>query len=370
MTLESFTTLTSYLIVFLLSVVFAGLYQNSRKRGEVRGGFAEFVFRAAVILPVALLIGLRGLDVGWDTSSMVYSYISDNYTLSYLISSSHDPFSLIACKLLYALSAGNVTVALFVFSFATLYILELAIIKWDDGMPLPLALLVYYLYFACTGMDQMKQMLALSILAYAVACLVDGQRGRFFLLTIVAGLFHFSAFFGFAFYLFYLKDDKHPILVFLLIAFCMAGTVFSDYFFSLLGRFFGEGAYADYFTGRFAQQAQDATGRTGFRFVLDVVPCLFPVFFRKRLPESTRALILVSLVAVMPLRMLGYQSEFLGRLAYEPALMIVFAYPLVCKSFSVRKRFAFSLASTVLLICYFYAAYSTSHGVVPYSFAF
>ena len=370
MTAEAFVTLTFYLAVFLISVALANLYQNSCRKGEVRGGFAEFLLRSAVVMPVALLIGLRGFDVGWDTFSMVHSYISDNYTLAYLLSSSHDPFSLIACKLLYVLLAGNATAVLFAFSFATLYILELAIIKWSDGVSLPLALFVYYLYFACTGMDQVKQMLALSILAYAAACLVNGQRRSFFLLTIVAGLFHFTAFFGFAFYLFYLKDSKHPFLVSLLIVLCVVGTVFSDLLFSLLGWFFGEGVYSDYFTGRFAQQAQNAEGGTGLRFVLDVIPCLFPVLFWKKLPVSTRALILVSLIAVMPLRMLGYQSDFLGRLSYEPALMIVFAYPLIYKGFSTRRGSAFALASCVLLLFYFYVAYSTGHGVVPYSLAF
>jgi hypothetical protein len=136
-----------------------------------------------------------------------------------------------------------------------------------------------------------------------------------------------------------------------------------------LAQVFGAGAYSEYFVGRFYQQAQ-AADRTGFRFLLDVVPCILPLILLRYVPSESRRFLLVTLLLVMPFRALGYQSDFLYRLYYEPAVFILLAYPMVYESLPRRKKGLFLAASIVILLAYYYLAYSTSHGVVPYHLAF
>lgn len=364
MTASALGTLTLYLSVFLLSIAFACLYQNTIDKGELRSSFAHTAMRCVVILPVAMLIGFRGFDVGWDTAPMLDSYFSDDKSLSELLARSRDPLSMVTFRFLFYACFGNATACLFVFSFATLYIMQAAILKWGDGVKLPFALFVYYLYFACIGMNQVRQMLAVSLVAYALVCLVKGEKRSFFIITIVAGLFHFTAFLGLAFYLFFVRDDRHPVLAASIVVACIAATAFSEVLFTQLGRFFAESSYAGYFVGE--SESQDV----GLRFFLNVAPCLFPLFFLRRLPSETRALVVLSLIAVLPLRMLSYQSTFLGRLYYEPAVMLVFAYPLIRSTLSGRQRALFSFFSVAGLIVYYYLAFSTAHGVIPYSLSF
>lgn len=129
-TFEAIRTLALYLVAFSSSVIVAYLYQNSRDKGELRTWITDTLVRCVVVLPVAVLIGCRSYTVGWDTLSMVNSYISNTYSLEYLLVTAHDPLSMVAFKFLSWLFAGNPTGVFFVISFLTLYILASAVVKW------------------------------------------------------------------------------------------------------------------------------------------------------------------------------------------------------------------------------------------------
>ena len=368
-TFEAIRTLALYLVAFSSSVIVAYLYQNSRNKGELRTWITDTLVRCVVVLPVAVLIGCRSYTVGWDTLSMVNSYISNTYSLEYLLVTAHDPLSMVAFKFLSWLFAGNPTGVFFVISFLTLYILASAVVKWGEGLSLSFSLMVYYLFFALIGMDQTKQMLAVSIVLYATACLMKGRAKAFFIIVTIAGLFHFTAFLGYAFYFIRIRESDHPVITAIFIGVCVAGMLFSEQLFSLMGLVFGNGAYSGYFEDSSVQHGEDAGG-IGPRFFLFIAPCVFPLLFWKRIPDSVRVLVIVSLIAILPLRLLSYQTEFLGRLAYIPASIIVFAYPLIMASFKAEKRQLFVVVSIVILMSYYFVAFSTSHGVVPYEFAF
>ena len=139
----------------------AGLYQNSKDKGELENKFVRMVFRTVVVLSPAVLIGLRGLNVGYDTEAMTYLLFSGPFSLDYLLENQHDPLSILFAHVANSVFVGNESAYLFSVSFITLFIMFAAIEKWSDLISIPFALMVYYLYFALIGMDQFKQVFSM-----------------------------------------------------------------------------------------------------------------------------------------------------------------------------------------------------------------
>lgn len=367
--LSSIATLTGYLAVFLFSVLLARAYENSLARGQLDSRFVRFLARTLVILFPVLMIGLRDMSVGYDTQQMTRLLFSGQYPVDELLRTQHDPFSIIASTLLYPLCFGNTSLYLCVVSYATLYCFLLGAEQWRDRVSIAYSLLVYYMYFALLGMDQFKQLLALSIVFIAFGKLKNNRIKSFFVITTIAGLFHSTAFLGYLMYLFNIRgSNRKPIVAVTLIALVLAGFN-TNVLFTAAAAVFGEGTYSSYFNGELFLRSSSSEG-SGLGFILHLAPCIFPLFFYRSIPASIRWFVLLPLVATFPLRMMGYESQFLFRLYYTPAIMLTVAIPLISRT---RKPLngcsGFDIASISILLVYYYITFSTSHGVSQYSFA-
>ena len=95
----------------------AGLYQNSKDKGELENKFVRMVFRTVVVLSPAVLIGLRGLNVGYDTEAMTYLLFSGPFSLHYLLENQHDPLSILFAHVANSVFVGNESAYLFSVSF-------------------------------------------------------------------------------------------------------------------------------------------------------------------------------------------------------------------------------------------------------------
>ena len=125
----------------------AGLYQNSKDKGELENKFVRMVFRTVVVLSPAVLIGLRGLNVGYDTEAMTYLLFSGPFSLDYLLENQHDPLSILFAHVANSVFVGNESAYLFSVSFITLFIMFAAIEKWSDLISIPFALMVLLFVF-------------------------------------------------------------------------------------------------------------------------------------------------------------------------------------------------------------------------------
>ena len=85
------------------------------------------VFRTVVVLSPAVLIGLRGLNVGYDTEAMTYLLFSGPFSLDYLLENQHDPLSILFAHVANSVFVGNESAYLFSVSFITLFIMFAAI---------------------------------------------------------------------------------------------------------------------------------------------------------------------------------------------------------------------------------------------------
>ena len=291
---------------------------------------------------------------------------SHQYPVQQLLSTQHDPLSIIASATLYPICFGNVTIYLLIVSYFTFYILLVAIEYWRKLISISYALLIYYLYFALLGMDQFKQIFALSIALLAIAQIYEGKYLKFLMLTIIAGLFHSTAFVALIFLVFKLTNAKRRVIKSSIIILMVVLGLYSELLFNVLASLFGNTAYSSYFTGYLFQLSLSNEG-TGLGFLVHLAPCFFALLFYKHVPENVRWLVSFGLISAFPLRMLGYVSTFLLRLYYIPAIVLVIAYPSISRSLPKSQSPIFNFATLGLFVIYYYSVFSTSHGVTPYS---
>lgn len=363
-------TLLFYLLVIIATTALVSCYQSSLAAGELQGKFLRVIFRIIVISPMVVLIGLRSLEVGFDTSHMSGLLFSGKYELGWLLENQHDPLFIIFGWLLVPLTSGNVQIGLLITSLLTFYFLLCAFEKWSDVISIPFSMFAYCLYFALIGMDQFKQMLAMSILMYGLSLYRENKMILSGAWIVVAGLTHSTALIGLLIYVFNIDMNKHPFIYFIVASGFICLTVASEYLFQFLSYFFSDGNYDRYFTGEFYIRAQYGEGTTGLRFILDIAPCLIPVVFVKKLTPEYRRMFVIILFSTMPLRMLGYQSAFLYRLYYGPAMVLTLAYGNIWKNANPQTGWISKSIMCITLIMYYFIAYSTSHGVIPYQTCF
>jgi len=355
------------LAVLMLSVGLASCYQKSIEALELDNGFKRFCGRLIVILPCVCLIGLRGFDVGYDTQNMTMLLFSSHTDVGYLLQTQHDPLSIIVSWLLYYVLNGNAVLYLFTVSFFTNYLAFFAVEKWKSEICISKGWFVYCTYFALLGMDQFKQVFCLSLVLISLYYLCHGKKGIYLLLVLIACGFHFTAIVAFAFLpLSILEKAKYgaKTLVVLLFVFLSANAYI---LFQIAGSLFSDGAYGTYFSGYKFETEWAMGGGTGLLALVHLIPCFLPLLSYSAIPRNYRWTLCSMLLLAAPLRMLGYESQFLMRLYYEPALSIVITYPLVAAGLEGKKQFIFELLSVVVLIGYYFVVFSTSHGCIPYS---
>ena len=367
---QYFLELFGMLLVFIVSVMLAACYQRSLNGDELDSSFKRFCARTIVVLPCACLIGFRALDVGYDTENMTALLYSNHSDIAYLISTQHDPFSIIISWILYIVLFGNTTLYLFIYSYLTLYLGFYAIEKWHTEVSISAAWFVYCTYFALLGMDQFKQVLCLSVVLLAVYYVCHGCKLKFVILAVLATGLHFTAIVSFAFLPLKLVEKSKLGLKSLCVVGLIAAAISVETLFGLAASLFGQGAYANYFSGYKFETEWSVGGGTGLSAVLHLAPCVFPLVFAKSIPDKHRWIISSMLLLAVPLRLLGYESQFLMRLYYEPALAMIVAYPLIARSLQGGGRAAFQMISVLLLLGYYFIAFMTSHGCVPYSLSF
>ena len=353
--------------LFFLSSCLASCYQKSIEARELDNGFKRFCARLIVILPCTFLIGLRGFDVGYDTQNMTMLLFSNHTDVSYLIQTQHDPLSILFSWVLYVVLHGNAVLYLFAVSFFTNYLAFYAVEKWQSEIRISVGWFVYCVYFALLGMDQFKQVLCLSLVLLSLFYLCHGRKAVYLLLVSIAVGFHSTAIVAFAFLPLKLVDkSKYGVktLVVLLLVFLSANA---GILFQFVGGFFSGSAYGNYFSGSKYETEWAVNDGTGLTALVHLAPCIVPLLFSSAIPKEYRWTLCSMLLLAIPLRMLGYESQFLLRLYYEPALSIVIAYPLVAAGLDRERRLAFQLLGFAVLVGYFFVVFSTSHGCVPYS---
>ena len=367
-------SLSQYCAVFIVSIYFAKIYENSVHAGS-RSNIEHILSFVLVVAPVSLMFGLRSYDVGYDTVEHYWSYFQYYKYASFsdLLQMGREPLYALLTYACYNIF-HNYTVNLLVISFLTNGIFFYAVTRFRQRISIPLAWFVYLFYFALLTEDQSRNMLGISIVMVSLQYVVHKRPVAFVITVAIATLVHFSMACGVLLYLANL-ESKHgsrshvsitvPLMIMIL------ACVFIQLIYNLLGSVVTsfDSKYSRYF-GEYA--TLETTSNTGLGFLLVMIPNLFPVLiFRKQLSSNMDRLFLFAALLSCPLRMLGYESLFLSRLSYLPSAVMVLTYgSMYTRCLNSKHRSVFLYATVVLFVfCYIYM-YTNTHGVVPYEIIF
>lgn len=346
---ESLMTVTS---VYSLSLILMYLYQGINRQQNI-SHISKCMFRILVILPVAIMVGCRGFSSGADTDNYWLDYLPMNdSSLSTAIAQSTGGDILYRCLAwsICRITNANVHVYFTIVATLTLYFVVLTIDKWK----LRNSTTALFLFLFCYGpnlCNQMRELLAVSIMLYAYWYLYEKKSKVFIFWSVVASLIHLSAFAAsiityliVAFSKKQKKDNKFYIVLGLVTVFCQPIT-------RLIGALlFSETKYYDkYFL--------EASGLSvGLGMLLTMIPIVIPAFvMHRRLDKEGKMLKIISIA--IPSRLVGYDYYFVSRMHYYFSGMGIIGLPMALDNVPYKNRIFVRTFIIIMVFIYYLAFY-------------
>ena len=346
---ESLVTVTS---VYCLSLILMYLYQTISRQKNI-SHISGFLLRILVILPVAVMAGCRGFTTGADTDNYWQDYLlMHNNSLSSTINKSTGGEILFRCLAwsICRITNANVHVYFTVVAALTLYFVILTIDKWK----LRNSTTALFLFLFCYGpnlCNQMRELLAVSIMLYAYWYLYENKRKVFVFMSVIASLIHLSALVAalitYIIVAFSKKTKKgigFYVVLGLVTAFCQPLA-------KLLGLllFSGTKYYDKYFV--------EASGMSvGLGMLLTLIPIVIPAFImHHRLDKGGRILKIISVT--IPARLVGYDYYFVSRMHYYFSGMGIIGLPMALDNSSDDNRIFARIFIIIMALVYYLTFY-------------
>ena len=374
---SSFTeeqTIIIYISMFAISVFLAFIYDKLKFIVKPREGVIYNVFRMinyfVIIYPVASIIGMRDIRVGFDTRSYIEHYLrmgADNNLFESLGLTSEPGFSVLH-RVAYFIWGDSWYGATYPMVCLTLIFLLYALDLWDKKNVVPIGLYIFYMGFGLNLGDQSRQLLAISITAVGFYYLYQNNIKKFVYFVVFATFFHYSSIVAFFLIPFSKIDMKKKMVKYVVIIMVISvGFMMitspqllnvvlpSKYRYILLEM----------------QEAQ-----LGSKWIADVVPYLILMlltnYYSNKSPEKKNANIsLENLVwFALAFRIAGYSSFFIMRLYYIPAIMSIQISLCNLSYFESRRKRKLVCVIIMLIFGYYFyldgILYNT-HNMIPYS---
>ena len=178
-------------ISFSFLLILLGLWHISKQAKNK--ALSGKVFLIVSFVGLFVLSGFRGLTVGTDTTMFVRCFnnvrgLSDINTYSNRFELGYRLFQCLIAQL-----RQDPHLLLIVSAFVTLALMYRMFYKLSD-IPWYSVLVFMFLMFYYSSMNLLRQYIAIALTCTAFTFLVDKKRLRFLFFTILAGLFHTSAF--------------------------------------------------------------------------------------------------------------------------------------------------------------------------------
>ncbi|WP_455668104.1 EpsG family protein [Phocaeicola sp.] len=337
----------------------------------------------ALFIP-SFFSGCRDLEVGYDVLYYEYGIFQDAVYASsfmelFLFNISIEPAFLLI-NYIASFFTGNLHVALGTITFVTLLFAYLAMVRFMKEIPLWIFFLTFLLYYYANSLNLIRQSVAVSITLYAFAILRTSGLGlRFYVVSLLAFLSHYSAIIPWSVYLLYayisrLSEKRMRWVVNGIIIVAIVIFVLFPKAISLFSVAIGKD-YTVYATGdSVADWAKPSLSYTRILFCL---VCLYLTsFIRKyRLADNSevykcKTMIFIFLFCLL----LGKYTGSAGRLALYYMDIMIF-YLLYCANnrkwaHTQRKMFNFIIIALFIFFYYkfFYAGLEYKSKILGLSF--
>ena len=351
-----------YSSTILITVFFAWIYQ--KKANTIFGKIICFLF--IIIVPV-LVSGFRD-NVGIDFKSYKSYYnilaklyengnvFGTNIEIGYVLLN-------VLAKIIFNNPQGIFILSSLVFVSFSIG----GIIKFKDKISMPIATLIFMTFFYSASFNAIRQLLAVSIIFYALSYAMERKLFKYMLFVFLAFLFHETALIGVLFYFLDPKSEKNikkQELVFnvCVIFFIIALPILKN-FIQFICNYFN--FYSNYFDSN--------VGVKNVNFLLYIVPPLVLVFMYKRnlLKNDYRNLFLIRLMILqIPFQYLGYFVRFVDRLSLYTSISQIVLMPILIKCTNKENSKILKFLIVSWFIFYYFVVYILLNGnnVYPYNY--
>ncbi len=366
-----------YIIVFF--VAFLLFYTSEIIDKNKKVNILSFLFFFLALLSLALLAGLRDLDVGRDMQVYVVkifnklnSPANSNFANYYRdVNGEVELIYLLFNYYSYQFSS-NIHFFLGFYTFLVLSLVSYACKKYAKvtGVSASLIFICYILFFYNISLSMMRQMLAIAFSFLAFYYVIRNNMIRFYFFALIATLAHTSALVNFILYpivLFLHKREIKNFNVYLVVFLGILYFGFSFLFSALLSLGLLSEKYDHYLEG-------DKTSIQKMQILLNIILMILaivPYFLRKNLIKKNIKLVLFTQVLFfylglnMVLTLLSTKMEVANREAYYFYLPLMVLLPWYWKILRFKNYFVFILLA--LLLNFFYMSYRTGlSDTVPY----
>lgn len=349
------------LATYSISLIFFGFFSKYLNSKSI---VKKVLSLSIITLPICFLSALRSINTGADTMNLYRDFLASEQK-SFVEVIQTNPTALIYQSLEWIISyyaPGNYHIYFFVVAFLSMTFVILGINKWK----LKYSVFAYALFLLTLGpnlLNQIREMLAVSIMVYGFYYLYQKNYKVYFIISLIASLIHLSAFpmALIIFLIVYNVKNQKSNLIFLI--FIIIVTVFSKQIFNLLSVFVSFTKYKDKYFSEVNQVP------LGLGLLLTLIPNVLPMVFLSLISKVDKKMERTVLLTV-PTRAVGYYYYYVHRLYYYASSVSIIAIPFELEKTTKENRSLVFLFTIICALVYFISFYCWKEfgTYLPYQF--
>lgn len=359
MVFSNIATLILYFGTFISSSILMRIHQRLYIKKE-SNKWKLYIFLFISLLIPSIIAGIR-YNVGTDYQSYYWLFeLTRNSSFLKILNAGTEPLFLTIVKLSsYVLN--NQYIYFFIF-FLTIFIIYLSVREFDE-INWGYSLMLWFLIAFSPTLNIMRQMLAASIVLYAIVNLYNNKLARYFIIMLIALLVHNIAAIGLIAFFLQSKNKYINGLQICLMLLLFITVPFSNFYISYIVEAFGGQRFEIY---------TSIIENFSLSPALRVLPILIPILlFRKSINKNfINANLFVNLKLFELFFRLFFSSINYGfRIAYFFNLIDVILVSMMF--FSIKKKYERTALLVFVFIFYIFTFYfntfiNLNDGIVPY----
>lgn len=333
-----------YLFVDFIAIICFSFYIKTKNKKK------SMIFLILSFVVMFLLVALRGANVGTDYIDVAKAY----QNLSQGILTKHDVnwfgYPLVyLCRFIGLIFGDSYFVFYFILAFFSLFFVFKGIIKFSENKKLSLILFITFcLYYQL--MNQSRQMLAISIIFYAIGFIKEKKLIKYFLLILLAGCIHESALIMLPFYFI----DKIKLKSYIMIIIGIS-VVIIGFYTPILEFLISKTSYSIYLNTIYNVSFKLSTL---FNLVFRLMLFVFSYYVIKKHNKNLENNYLINLSFICTiLQIITVKYYFLGRLTTYFFISYLYLIPIVYNLLKKNKNTKIVTAMLVVALISIYNVY-------------
>lgn len=338
------------IVVILLGVLLLHMYKGNATRK---------IYFSILTLQMALIAGLRGYDVGWDTRNYVWFFSRvTNYDLRFVFTNNFELEKGYVLLEYFTSKISTNPTALFLI-IAIFYCFSVGLFIYKNSKNPILSYVIFIsMGFYTFSMTALRQTVAIGIILFSFEFIKKRKFIPFLLLVLLASTFHYSALVFLPFYFIGYKKFTRPYVLLTLSTIPLV-FVFRDRLFSILTQISGYG-----------YSALEREGPTTL-FMLLILVFIGGIIQRKSILKMAKdnALYFNSTYLSIILATMAFIHPATLRAGYYYMLFLVLFIPEIIHSLSDKRIKALAYIAVILALLFLYIRnLNPSSPFVPYMF--